>query len=210
VIARRPRLANRFLCLLEGAPKLTAANIGGLLSSLLHDAYNEDKKIFTYPDPGGARDGQRVRRIGYLPYVRLLGHISQQLNDDINGGRIKHIELIRSYEMRPFNDDPYMREETASLRIAVLNTMPREGKWQRIKDKLREGRGEYVSANISFVAPDGRVKDAEYNMENDTVANESYIRSKLITEISPHLADASLKVVDHLAARMRQILVDEG
>jgi hypothetical protein len=145
-----------------------------------------------------------------LPYVRLLGHISAELDADINAGKIKHIELVRSYEMKPFNDDPFMREETASLRISVLNTMPRADRWKRIKNNLRMGRGEYVAANIRFVAPDGRSQTAEYDMESDTVENNNYIRSELIGDIEPHLADASQVVVGHFATRMRQILIDEG
>lgn len=210
LISRRPRLPNKFMCLLEGVPKITAANVSGLLSKLLHDGYTDDKQTFTYPDPGGAKEGARVRRISYLPHVRLLGHISQRLISDLEKGRIRHINLTRSYEMRPFNEDPYMREETASLKLAVSSDIPKEGRWDRLKNTLLVGRGEYVAASISFVAPDGRVKDVEYDMENDAFEDESYIRSELLNDIEPHLADASSRVVPHLADRMRAILAKEG
>jgi hypothetical protein len=147
--------------------------------------------------------------VNYLPLIRLGGHPSQGLIEDIEKGRIRHVNLIEGREQTPFGEDPYLVEDTFQLTIGVKPDIPEEGRWERIKSAIAGRAGDYSQGRISFVDPHDNPKNIEFDLETMNLDNTQYVKYTMLTEIDPPLAYASEKIVPHMEDQMLNMLVQE-
>lgn len=199
--------AHTHLCLIEGVRKLNATSIYRLLNRLIKDACEDDDMRFSYPDPGGAKTRlKEPKRHPYQPLVRLNGHPSATLIQDLESGRIRNIKLTKSQENTAFSDSDFLTEKGYELTLGIKADAEREGLFGRIMEALTQHKDTYTEGRIVFVDDEKNSHSVDFDLETGRPFAEEFIKHTTLRKIDPPLADASPTIVGHMENRMLALL----
>jgi hypothetical protein len=192
-----------YLALLEGVPGISHRHIQPLLNSIVRDACDRDPMTFSYEDPVGAKskDGH-IRKHPFTPLIELRGHPSQDIINDIEHGKIQHLELTSDRRNVSLANDPYLQEKRHVLRISVDSSIPTAGRLQRIIDAMQTKKSDYLKGRIAFVDRNGQNKVVEYDLDTGSPEQGLYLKSVVVNGLNPPLAQSSEKIVPHFAQQI--------
>ena len=210
VVSLAPEAArpNIYLCQLEGVTSISHAQVQALLNAILKKAISDGSAEFAYADPGGAR-----RRNGdpkttpFVPGIELTGHPSSALISDLEQGAFKGMTLI---DRRPHNQlggNQYLTEKERFLVVSAAPNMPSAGRFDSIIAAARAKRGDFQTARLRFVDPEGNPHAIDYDIASGTPEQQAYVQSYWVRNINPPMDDSSLTLVPFLANRMADRVV---
>ena len=86
----------------KGFPELQSpSNLKATLNAVLKQSISNARAVFSYPDPGGARDRDgNPKTTNFIPSIEMVGHPSPALVNDIELGQLHDITLV---DQRPQN-----------------------------------------------------------------------------------------------------------
>lgn len=208
IVSLKPSEPNTYIAVLEGVAGLNHRNVISLLNNLLSAYYKAHPKAFTFPDPAGAKtkDGE-IRQHEFKPRFAMIGHISDQLKQDLENGTIGDIELKTSELHSTVGNDPFLTKKGFKLTVSVSPDIPRDNLLNRIVAALQSKRATYDRAKIHFKDPTGHSKSIEIDVGTGAI-EQSYVQAKRIAAIFPPLRMTTDAIVERLADPMRQMLID--
>lgn len=213
VVSTLPSKVDTYFCAIEQASKLNSTNIELLLNRILHDEYDANESRFSYANVAGRKDrAGNIQRHNFLPRVELKGHLSNELIESLENGRLSSIVLVNDEEKADFGDNPFLVESERHLIIKAKADLPRGGRLNSIVDAVRRRSEGYEKARIRFTAPDGRPQSIEFNASDGSIIDSRFVKNELLGGIAPPLADASSTIVIRLLRPMMTIVrgVREG
>lgn len=208
VLSLRPSEPDTYIAILEGVSGVTHRNVISLLNNLLTGFYQRNPARFTYLDPAGAktRDGQ-PKHHEFKPRFRLVGHISDQLHQDLENGTIGDIELKNSRVHSTIGNDPFIRSKSFRLTLSVEQNIPKQNVLNRIVAAIQSKHATYDKARIYFKDQTGHAKSVEIDVETGAV-EQSYVQARRIAPIFPPLRMTTDVILPRVADPMKQILLD--
>ena len=176
----------------------------------LRDAAKSDLPHFEYPDPAGAvlKDGS-IKMHSYVPHLELRGHLSDDLERDLEEGTVSTLELIKTQPAQQLAGNQYLLEDRLSLKVRVEKTLPRNGRLASLIAAMRTRKGQYKEGRIQFIDPNGGSKSISYDLDTGTPLQQMYVKYYKVDNISPPLDESSEHIVTALAGRMAQRVISD-
>lgn len=208
LVSTDPYKPDTYFCLVEYGPKLNQSNIKLLLNHVLHDEYVANHERFSYPDPSGRkkRDGSH-HRIGFLPRIELIGHPSKELIQSLESGRLNSIVLLSDKEESDFAGNPYLVIKEHQLHIGIKPNLPKSNRFQALREAVSTESERYASARVSFKGADGSPQSVKFNIDDGSIIDTRFVKSEIITGITPPLADACTDIARQLVSPMLRIVL---
>jgi hypothetical protein len=194
-------------------PGLSHRTVLGLLNDVIRQACNKQGTgqgaeklplLFSYQHASGAE-----RELPYQPHVELEGYISDDFARDLDGGKLRFIELIKSGTKEPFGGDSFLMEDKFKLVIEASKNIPPTGRLNRLKSAWRSRINDFDKARIHFVDPNNKSHQVDVDLERGAPEQKTYVRSAHLIGLSPPLDQSCDRIQDHLANEMLRLLKSE-
>jgi len=196
------------LMLIEHCPGLSANTVVRLFDQILIDAKKIAPTSFEQNHPDGSFDDSgNPKKLKRTFKCEIQGHISDELRNDIDNGKIHHIELISEKEQfTPFDDIGYIREKCKTLVLDVDDGKPVFKKFGKIADILKKKKDDYSKARIKFKTQAG----IERHVELDTAQclAEAYVRKERLDNFSIDLDSSYEKFCDEIMTEMKKLALN--
>lgn len=137
-------LPNTYLMLLELATGLSVSALSPFINQILREHAARNKHLFQVDHPDGAVDnaGNRIK-VNYTPKIQLAGHLSEDLINEINNGKLKDIEMITDSKVRtPWDSSGKLVETRQSIYIGVNKHSNSPLGWLTVKQVLKTGKSK--------------------------------------------------------------------
>ena len=193
---------NTYLVLIEGVPRVGHLAIQSLLNKLISERYSNDKSVFEYADPGGARKDGLPRMRPFTPTIELQGHLSDSFISDLENGSVYGIELMKHKKKTPLGGSAYLHEDTQILKLSVDKNLPSSERWSQILLPIQQKKTDYPQARIRFVDPDKKIRTVKVDLNTGTLSQQLYVKCYRQSGINPPLAQSSSSLVRHLSDPM--------
>jgi hypothetical protein len=208
LISLHPSEPDTYIAVVEGVTGINHRNVLSLFNGLLTGFYRTNPRHFTYPDPAGAHDkAGQLKRHEFRPRFTMLGHISDQLTQDLENGTIGDIELRNNRVHTVIGNDPFIVSKSFRLTLGVQPDIPRNNVLDRLVGAIRSKHATYDTARIYFKDTSGHGKSVEIDVATGAI-EQSYVQARRISNIFPPLRMTTDTIVPRLADRMRQLLAD--
>lgn len=207
-LAELPSHINRHLVLLEESSVLPRARVERYLNSLIRFVRKKNANLFKTQDKSGAQDGKgNPILVSYYNKVELLGHLSEDFQDDLNAGGLIGIALeTGAKEHIGFGEGKRL------VPIKKQITLSPRGSWKddpsgTLKEALRLGRkNDLESARITFRSSDKMSHTAVLDTETGNVLNDGFIKKVRLNAKETFLPEASTAFHETLQGRMTSLL----
>lgn len=202
-LAAQAGYPNTYLCMLEGMSGISHRHVQSLLNTILRLACSDNRTLFEYDDPAGARrrDGT-PKRHPFVPHVEFRGHLSETVIRDLERGTISRIELVAAQARAQLGGDQYLVEDEYALKIRVDRNLPQQNRFRRLVAAMQTKRAAFQRGRIVFKDEYAKTHTIECDLETGTPEQQTYIKSFIIRNIDPPLAQSSEQIVDRLLAGM--------
>lgn len=199
--------ADTYACTVESAVRLNTTNIEGILNRILHDEYDVNPRRFNYKNPAGTKDRNgNVKRTNFLPRIELKGHISDEMLESLQNGRLTSVMLVDDKEKSDFGDSPYLVQTENHIVIKPKPNLPKQHIFETITAAARTKSKDFKKARIRFVDPNGQSQNIEFNTEDGSIVDPRFVKSEWIEGIAPPLDAASSKIISRVARPMMRIV----
>ncbi|QJR01546.1 hypothetical protein HH800_04625 [Sphingobium yanoikuyae] len=208
VVSLLPADPDTYIAVLEGVSGLSHRNVISLFNNLLTAFYANNPSHFTYPDPAGAktRNGD-IKRHEVKPKFKLIGHISDQLHQDIENGTIGDIELRNGRVNSTIGNDPFIRSKSFRLTLSVQADIPKANVLERLVTAIQSKHATYDRAKIHFVDQTGHPKTVEIDVTTGAV-EQSYVQARRISAVFPPLRMTTDVILSRVSDPMKEMLIE--
>lgn len=193
------------LAILEYCSGLGPFVVEKLLNRLLREAENLSPSDFSHPHPDGSVDRNGKPKTYNCRYkFEFEGHISDDLKNDLNLGKIQSIELIEEKQKsKDFDDEGNFQERSRSVAI-TLKDEKSTNKFHRITKMLKSQQDNYEQARIKFKTKEGI--DRSVNMTLDGIA-EGYVKRGKLEGFGHELEGSYDKFCQPILSKMKELLI---
>lgn len=199
-----------YLCHLEGVPGLSHRLVQATLNAVLKQSISNARAVFSYPDPGGARDRDgNPKTTNFIPSIEMVGHPSPALVNDIELGQLHDITLVDQRPQNQLGGNQYLVENERRLKVKAAPNMPSHGRVQSLIAAFQTRRADFQRAKVRFTDPDGINRTIDYDIATGTPEQQNYVRSYKVTGINPPMDESSVSLAPFLGAAMRARVMAE-
>lgn len=195
-------LAHHHFCLIEQTKGLSAPLMQRVINRILHEQYDDDSATFTFKDPSG---GKKVTP--FLPHVEFLGRLSDSFIADLNGGRLTSVTLIHAEQHTPVGQRAFLIKKRRELLLSIDRKFKVKDVWNALISEIQPEAKHFETTRISF-SSEGKSSGTIYvDTATGLTQDVRYIKSTMIENISPPLAQSASAIVPHLADPMISIVM---
>ena len=194
------------LALVEACNGMGITLLQRFMSKLIDNAKPLTAEAFVQNHPDGSIDDNgQPKKCNVKFYFRFDGHISDELLDDLNAGKIQSIELITDKEKEtPFDEEGYIVEKTKSVMLQTLDEKHKiANKGKKIFDLIAKRKTDYSKARIKFVTNTGVPRTVDVDAENE--ANNKYIKRERLVDFEADLKGSYDKLHGELVSQMMKL-----
>jgi hypothetical protein len=198
------------LALVESCNGLGIVVLQRFLSKLIDTAKDLTPALYVQNHPDGSLDlNGKPKTCNVKYHFRFDGHISGELVDDLNAGKIQSIELITDREKEtPFDEEGYIVEKTKSLTLQTLDERHRiKNKGRRILDFIASKKADYSKARIKFVTDTGVPRTVD--LDADDTADNKYVKREKLVDFETDLKGSYEAIHPELLSQMAKLLKGE-
>jgi hypothetical protein len=147
------------------------SGLGVFVVQRLFNQILKDAKVFSPEDyeqfhPDGAIDDKGLpKKLNVVHKCEFQGHLSDELKDDLNHGKVQAIELITDKDRyASFDEAGYIKEKCKTLVLTLKDEEhPIEDKYDRIVKVFKQQHDQYDHAKIKFKTPEGIDRTVDMN-----------------------------------------------
>jgi hypothetical protein len=197
------------LALVESCNGMGIVVLQRFLSKLIDTAKALTPAVYVQNHPDGSLDANGKPKTCNVKYhFRFDGHISDELIDDLNAGKIQSIELITDREKEtPFDEEGYIVEKTKSLTLETLDEKHRvRNKGKRILDFITSKKTDYSKARIKFVTDTGVPRTVD--LDSNDAENNKYVKREKLVDFENDLKGSYEAIHPELLTQMAKLLKD--
>jgi len=193
------------LVLIENCAGLGVYAVQRLLNQILHDAKQFKPLDYEQSHPDGAVDDKGKSKKYNVDFkCEFEGHISDDLKNDLDNGKVQSIELITEKEKyTSIDEDGYIQEKCKTL-VLTLKDEGVKGKFNKIKNVFIKKKDDYSRARIKFKTPTG--VDRTVVMDTNDVSAQGYVKREKLDDFEFDLKSSYDKFCDALLERMKDLL----
>lgn len=197
------------LALIESCNGMGIVVLQRFLSKLIDTAKPLTPAIYVQNHPDGSLNADgKLKTCNVRYHFRFDGHISDELIDDLNAGKIQSIELITDREKEtPFDEEGYIVEKTKSLTLETLDEKHKiRNKGKKILDFITSKKADYSKARIKFVTDTGVPRTVD--LDSNDAENNKYVKREKLSEFQHDLKGSYEAIHPELLAQMAKLLKD--
>lgn len=198
------------LVIVEHCTGLGVPFIQRLLNEILRNAKNISPELYEQNHPDGALDvNEKPKKINVKFKFEFNGHLSNDLKNDLDSGKIRSIELITERTKHTvFDGDGYITEKCKSIVLSMKNTEYQIfDKFDRIMGLLDRNKNDYSSARIKFKTIEGI--DRTVDMQISDCFAEGYVLKAKLEEFNGELSSSYEKFDDQIITKMKKLIQPE-
>lgn len=199
------------IALLEHCIGLGTPIVIKLLNEVLKKAKSHSPQSFEQIHPDGSIDNTgRPKMYSTNFKFKLEGHISDELKNDLNNGKIQSIELITEKNKHQcFDEDSYLEEKCKSITLTLKSeSNPIADKFSLIANALGRKKDEYNLARIKFKTPTGI--DRAVKFEINHIFDQHYVKKEKLDNFESELKSSYDKFCDAILEKMKALLMTEA
>lgn len=199
------------LILVEYCAGLGIFVIQKLLNQILHDAKNLAPQDFEQFHPDGAVDDNgKPKKYNVVFKCEFDGHISDDLKNDLDNGKIQSIELITEKEKYTnIDEDGYIQEKCKTLVLTLKDEdKPVKDKFNLLKKVFTNKKDDYSRARIKFKTPTG--VDRTVEMDTNDASAQGYVKKEKLDSFEFDLKSSYEKFCDAILGKMKELLQREA
>ena len=182
-----------------------------LFNQILKDAKDlapNDYEQF-HPDGAMGDDGQ-PKKIKVVHKCEFQGHISDELKDDLNRGKVQAIELITEKDRYTiFDEAGYIKEKCKTLVLTLKDEEhPLKDKYDRILKVFNQQKDNYGHAKIKFKTPE----DIDRTVDMDTAKGlaQAYVKKAKLDGFDVDLKSSYENFCPQILGRMKDLFNPEA
>jgi hypothetical protein len=151
------------LVILEHCSGLGAFFVEKLFNEILKDARKISPEKFEQNHPDGALDEKgNPKKYNVTFKCALDGHVSDELKNDLDQGKLHSIELITDREQHtPFDEDGFVLEKCKTVVLVPKDDTGIVNKFARLGKVFNAQKDNYSKAKIKFRSPSGLERTIE-------------------------------------------------
>lgn len=196
------------LLLLEYSSGLGSKIIESLFSKLISKAKENNPNIFQQNHPDGSVDKHGNPRKYSVDFkFELQGHISKELKNDLEHGKIQSIELITNREKHNYIDtDCYIEEHCKTLVLKAKEDQFIKDKYTKVMNVILNKKDEYNQAKIKFRTCTGM--DRTVDFDTNDFKERGYVRREKINSFNSPLKSSYQEICNDIIDQMKQLMED--
>lgn len=199
------------LVIIEHCAGLGIFVVQRLLNQLIANAkvLSPDDFVQLHPD-GSVDDKGGPKTLNVVYKCNFDGHVSDELKDDLNKGKIQSIELItEKNQYESFDEDGYIQEKCKTVVLTLKDEEhPLRDKYDRIVKVFKDKKDEYAKAKIKFKDPGGI--DRTVDMDTADGIAQAYVKKAKLDGFEGDLRSSYAKFSDQILEKMKKLLVPEA
>ncbi|GAC1569420.1 MAG: hypothetical protein NVS3B3_23810 [Aquirhabdus sp.] len=198
------------LCLVENCAGLGAFFIRRLLNQILADAKKISPADFEQFHPDGAVDENGKPKKYNVGFKCLLdGHLSDDLKNDLDQGKVQSIELItEKTQHTQIDEDGYITEKCKTLVLTLKDDAhPVRDKFNRIVNVVQGKKDDYSHARIKFKTPEGIDRTVDMNAEEGLA--QTYVKKAKLGNFKNDLKSSYEKFNVEIIEKMTELVTPE-
>lgn len=193
--------------LVEYCSGLGFSNITKLLNTILKKSKDYSPNDFTQNHPDGSTDrhgNQRKYNVSFK--FNIEGHISEELKNDLNKGKIQSVELITDVKRENnFDEEGRFIKKTESVTLKTKNEDYNFGdKIQRIVDIFKNEENKYDKAKVKFKTESGISRT--FDICCNEAHNFIYVRKEKINNFTTELQSSYHDFNQEILQKMERLL----
>ncbi|ASF48085.1 hypothetical protein CEK71_19525 [Methylovulum psychrotolerans] len=196
------------LAIVEHCTGLTVFTVQKLLNKILVNAKEIVPYEFEQLHPDGSVDNHgNPKKYNVSFKYDIRGHISHELEYDLDNGKIHSIELITDKEQHTrFDEEGYIQEKCKKLVLSLVDEgHPIIDKYNRILKVFNHKKDDYSRAKIKFETPTGISR----TIEMDTIDGlaQAYVKKEKLDNFELDLKSSYDKFSEPILAKMKELLL---
>ncbi|HCI52638.1 MAG TPA: hypothetical protein DE312_04875 [Gallionella sp.] len=195
------------LVLIEYCSGLGIAVIEKLFNQILKDSKLLSPGDFeqAHPDGSVGNDG-KPKKLNIIFKCAFQGHLSDELQDDLNKGKVQSIELItEKNQFTPFDEDGYIKEKCKSITLTLKDEdRPISDKFKRIVQVFKKHNNDYSKARIKFKTAEGI--DRTVDMDTADGLAQAYVKKARIDGFNGDLESSYESFNTQILGRMKALV----
>ena len=198
------------LVLVENCAGLGVTIVQKLFNEVLKDAKSLSTGDFEQIHPDGSLDSKdQPKKYNVNFKCEFQGHLSSDLIDDLNHGKIQHIELITEKEKHTnIDEDGYLFEKCKTLVLTLEEEKKTiKNKFGVITKLLTNKKEDYSRARIKFKTHTGVERSVEFDTQNARA--EGYVKREKLDGFDFDLKSSYDKFCDAILVKMKDLLQPE-
>lgn len=196
------------LVIIEYCAGLSAFTVQKLLNQILIDAKKLVPDEFEQLHPDGAVDNNgKPKKYNVTFKCELNGHISDDLQYDLDHGKVQSIELITEKEQYThFDEDGYIKEKCKTLVLTLKDEEnPVKDKFNRIVKVFKNKKDEYSRAKVKFKTPTG--VDRTVEMDTTDGLAQAYVKKEKLDGFLFDLKSSYENFSEPILSKMKELLL---
>ncbi|GAW87290.1 conserved hypothetical protein [Bathymodiolus platifrons methanotrophic gill symbiont] len=198
------------LVIIEQCHGLSVSTIKELLDNIINDAkkISPDKFKQMHPDGSVDNDGN-PKKYDVIFKSEFDGHISNELKDDLNHGKIRSIELITDKDQNTdFDEEGYVKEKCKTLVLTLKdNENNIANKYGRIVKLCKKEKNNYSHARIKLKTQSGLDRTVNMNTADGLV--QHYVKKEKLDNFNYNLKSSYDKPDKSILDKMKKLLLLE-
>lgn len=198
------------LAIIEYCSGLGIFVVQRLLNQVLVDAKKILPADFEQFHPDGSVDEKgKSKKLNVAFKCAFQGHVSDELKDDLNKGKIQSIELITDKDQyTAFDEDGYIKEKCKTVVLTLKDEEhPLKDKYDRIVKVFKSKKDDYGRAKIKFKSPEGI--DRTVDMDTEEGVAQAYVKKAKLDGFAGDLKSSYAKFSDQILGKMKGLLAPE-
>jgi len=196
------------LVIIEYCAGLGAFTVQKLLNQILTDAKKLVPNEFEQLHPDGSVDNNgKPKKYNVTFRCELDGHISDDLQYDLDHGKVQSIELITEKEQYThFDEDGYIKEKCKTLVLTLKDDEnPVKDKFNRIVKVFKNKKDEYSRAKVKFKTPTG--VDRTVEMDTTDGLAQAYVKKEKLEGFLFDLKSSYENFSEPILSKMKELLL---
>lgn len=194
------------IALVEHCQGLGISTINIAFDSIIKLAQKQHPQEFTRPDPNGALDNEGNPVTHKVTHTfEFKGHPSKDLQEDIDNGTIRSIELISERNRKDnFDTNSFFEEKYRTISIAPIDKSNlRKRVHNAIVGLLRSNKENYDKARIKFKTPQGLERSVVMDAIN--ISAQQYTKKEKIGNFNAELKGSYEKIHQPIIEKMKEL-----
>jgi hypothetical protein len=194
------------IALVEHCQGLGISTIDAAFNSIIKLAQKQHPQEFTRPDPNGALDNKGNPVTHKVTHAfEFKGHPSKDLQEDIDNGTIRSIELISERNRKDnFDTNSFFEEKYRTISITPIDKNNLRNRIHNaIIRLLRSNKESYNKARIKFKTPQGLERSVVMDAINTSA--QQYTKKEKIGNFNAELKGSYEKIHQPIIEKMKEL-----
>lgn len=194
------------IVVIEQCVGLSITFITRLFNHLLRDAKTHSPDDYEQTHPDGAVDEKgRPKKYNVVFKCCFEGHLSEELKDDLNQGKVQSIELITEKDRYTnFDETGYIKEKCKTVVLTLRDDNPVRDKYDRIMSMFKQKKDDYDQARIKFKTPEGI--DRTVAMDTTHGIAQAYVKKAKLDGFNGDLKSSYEHFCPEILAKMKELV----